>query len=630
MDSAQRSVLIIDAARGTLIRRTLEKSHAPAYQVLSASLGADGLRLWREHRPACILLGDQLPDMDSLELLSTVARAGDRSATPVVLLTTQVATGVEAIRRGAQDFLLRDALKPAELLRVLISAVERASAQRRPAEQSELLRLLLDLLPVGVWLTDAEGGIVLDNPAGAAIWGARHAGQEHIGKYKGWWAGSGAPLSAEDWSLPRALSTGEPHLNELIEIETFDGARKTIFTSTVPITGQHGRVTGAVVVNEDVTLLHQAEQALRASEARLRALTNAIPMIVWVAAPDGMITYANEQLSLYCGLAPEQHARGWPDLVLHPDDRERYMREWARALELGCDYEIEVRNRRYDGEYRWFLTRAVPARDEQGQILAWYGVTTDIHDRKLAEDERLTLLIAEQEAVRVRDIFLSVASHEIKNPLTALLANAQLLQRRLAAGGPLSERDARSLGVIVEQAGRMNKLIDALLDVSRLERGQLQIQRRELSLAALVRQVIDELRPAFQSHSIQSVTRDENLSVAGDELRLAQVLHNLIGNAIKYSPDGGPITIELSRRGRYAEVAITDTGIGIPVAALPNLFRRFYRADNAEQLQVGGLGVGLYVVKEIIGLHGGTISVTSLEGQGSTFTFCLPLVGSES
>jgi PAS domain S-box-containing protein len=376
----------------------------------------------------------------------------------------------------------------------------------------------------------------------------------------------------------------------------------------------------------------RTEQALRASEARFRTLANSMPTIVWMAAPDGTITYANMLCFAYCGLTPEENAERWPELVPHPDDRDRCLREWTHALRHGLDYEIEVRNRRYDGVYRWFLTRAVPIRDEAGSITAWYGTTTDIHERKLAEEEHVLLLEREQqaraeaqEAVRTRDVFLSIASHELKTPLTSLLGNAQLLQRRAEREDSFSERTQRSIKVINDQASRLNKMIAALLDISRIEQGQLSIDRIALDLCALTERVVAEVRLTVERHTIVIESRATPLVVLGDELRLEQVLQNLLQNAIKYSPNGGTITVQVMQHDEQACISISDQGMGIPAAALPNLFRRFYRANNVEAEHISGMGIGLFVVKEIVALHGGTVHAESTEGKGSRFTLSLPI-----
>jgi signal transduction histidine kinase len=246
---------------------------------------------------------------------------------------------------------------------------------------------------------------------------------------------------------------------------------------------------------------------------------------------------------------------------------------------------------------------------------------------RLYEAERSALAVA-REALKTRDVFFSIASHELKTPLTSLLGNAQLLHRRSLRDNNLPERERRAVGVIAEQAARLNKMIAALLDISRIEMGHLSIAPAPVDLSALVSRVVGEVQPSLTLHSISWSAPAEQLIVEGDELRLEQVLQNLIQNAIKYSPTGGTVTVQLVRDGDSASVRVSDQGIGIPQAALPQLFQRFYRADNADAQYISGMGIGLYVVKEIVSLHGGTVAVESTLGSGSTFTICLPLQGS--
>ncbi len=230
-----------------------------------------------------------------------------------------------------------------------------------------------------------------------------------------------------------------------------------------------------------------------------------------------------------------------------------------------------------------------------------------------------------REAIRVRDQFLSIASHELKTPLTSLMGYAELIQRRAEREGSLSERDRRAIGVIVDQSDRLNRLIGAMLDLSRIETGQLSIERHVIDLGTMARRLVDEVQPSLEYHPLLFSGPPEPLLVEGDELRLEQVVQNLIQNAVKYSPEGGVIDIQVEQCGELACVSVTDRGIGIPPDALPRLFQRFYRAPNVNPQHISGLGVGLYVVKEIVTLHGGTITVVSREEQGSTFTIRLPL-----
>lgn len=238
-----------------------------------------------------------------------------------------------------------------------------------------------------------------------------------------------------------------------------------------------------------------------------------------------------------------------------------------------------------------------------------------------------------QQAIRTRDEFLSLAAHELKTPITSILGYVQVLQRRVKQEGLASERNERALHTVVQQAKRLNQLITSLFDLSRLQIGQLAIEQTAVDLRELVQRIVDEMQPTIERHTLtfQASRFEATPIVLGDPLRLEQVVQNLLHNAVKYSPDGGVIDIRVTVGGEDGQhpqhvcIEITDGGIGIPAEALPHLFRRFFRAKNVEQTQISGVGVGLYVAKEIVTLHGGRIDVESTEGVGSTFHVCLPL-----
>lgn len=232
-----------------------------------------------------------------------------------------------------------------------------------------------------------------------------------------------------------------------------------------------------------------------------------------------------------------------------------------------------------------------------------------------------------QEAVRLRDAFLSLAAHELRTPLTALLGHTQLIQRRARNNPAIDERSLRSIAMIDAQGQRLAQMINALLDVSRLEAGQFQLEQRPVNFTALVERVCEELEPTLTRHEVRSQLTAAPLFVVGDEGWLEQAVQNLLQNAIKYSPEGGIVDLCLERQGTSLRLKIADQGIGIPTDALPRIYQRFYRAANVSRYQIGGIGIGLYVVREIITLHGGSIAVNSVEDQGSVFTVRLPLAG---
>jgi signal transduction histidine kinase/FixJ family two-component response regulator len=278
------------------------------------------------------------------------------------------------------------------------------------------------------------------------------------------------------------------------------------------------------------------------------------------------------------------------------------------------------------------------ARDRTLGLLTFVGTTArapySADDLTLAEDiarraalavDNARLYQEAQKALRVRDHFLSIASHELKTPMTSVLASAQVLQRRAALEGRTDPRDARTLRILIQQTLRLHRLVVSLLDLSRIDTGQLSIERHLVDLNGLLDRLLDEMSPAFERHTLLARLGEAPVLVLGDELRLEQVLYNLLQNAVKYSPNGGTIGVRLDCAADEVAVTVTDEGIGIPADALAQLFDRFYRAEDPATQRISGMGVGLYVVKEIVTLHGGTVAAAGREGQGSTFTVRLPL-----
>ncbi|HUS16386.1 MAG TPA: HAMP domain-containing sensor histidine kinase, partial [Chloroflexia bacterium] len=229
-----------------------------------------------------------------------------------------------------------------------------------------------------------------------------------------------------------------------------------------------------------------------------------------------------------------------------------------------------------------------------------------------------------QAALRVRDQFLLTAAHELRTPLTVLLGHTQLLQRRAAAEGSHSGRDQRALAVIAARARKLQHLIGDLLDVTRIQTGRLAIDCQSFDLRALVEQLVAEMQPTLEQHTVSLLALETPLLVNADAFRIEQVLQNLLDNAVKYSPAGGPIRVHLAASGDAVTISVADPGLGIPAEAQAQVFEQFFRAGNASHSHIAGLGIGLYLVHEIVTAHGGSVAVVSTEGQGSTFTVTLP------
>ena len=355
----------------------------------------------------------------------------------------------------------------------------------------------------------------------------------------------------------------------------------------------------------------RAAQALRASEARLKRLAEALPQLVWTADAQGRLDWFNQRWRDYTGhVAGEE---GW-DPALHPDDRERVGALWREALAGGRAFEIEHRLRGAGGGFRWFLRRAFPLRDPDGAIDHWFGTCTDIHDLKVSHEVL-------SQADRLKEEFLSMASHEFRTPLAALRLQTDLLRERLRRAHGEEERTERQLAIIDKQIRRLVKLIDVLLDVSRIIDGKLRLDLGEVDLADVVRDVAERL--ALEAAQAGTEIRLIMTSATGrwDRTRLDQVVTNLLSNAIKYG-EKQPVEVSVEPRGDQAVLVVRDRGIGIPRESHARVFERFQRADNTGA--VSGLGLGLWIARSMVAAHGGEIRVDSAPGEGAAFTVSLP------
>jgi PAS domain S-box-containing protein len=394
-------------------------------------------------------------------------------------------------------------------------------------------------------------------------------------------------------------------------------------------------------VTRDMTEQRRAQETLRQSEELFRLLIEGVrDYAIFMLDPSGHIASWNSGAQLIKGYtAAEIIGRHFSIFYpLEDIDDGKPERELRIATTEGR-YEEEGWRLRKDGSRFWANVLITAVFDTHGELRGFAKITRDMTERKRAEEQREQLreqehqLLREREvraqmeaAVRMRDTFLTILAHELRTPLTSLLGNAQLFLRRAQREGALSERDRRSVQVIVNQAERLNEMVSLQLDISRMHTGQLHIVRAPVEMGALAQQVVEEVLPTVTRHSVTYIGPDMPLLVEGDRLRLIQVLHNLVQNAIKYSPAGGVVQVQVEGHNGAVRVAVSDEGIGIPQAELPQLFKRFYRASNVDERQIYGLGVGLYIVKELVTLHGGTVDVVSEEGRGSTFLITLPLL----
>ena len=361
----------------------------------------------------------------------------------------------------------------------------------------------------------------------------------------------------------------------------------------------------------------EREELARESRARVEALIEAMPQCVLAMRPDGGVYYCNQVWQRYSGLdAAATRKRVWD--VVHPDDRLRVRGAWTEALAARQPLSCELRLLRADdGEARWHLLQARPQPDAQGGLGGWIATATDIHEEKNARVEV-------ERASRAKDEFLATLSHELRNPLNAILGWTRMLR----AGKLDADRAARALETIERNAQMQAALVEDMLDVSRIITGKLMLNVGALDLRTVVAAAFDTVRMAADAKQIDvRLLLDDDVDLAsGDADRLQQVVWNLLSNAIKFTPSGGVVEVRTRRDGSHVELAITDSGQGIPPEFLPHVFERFRQADSSSTRVHGGLGLGLAIVRHLVELHGGTVAVSSEgKGRGATFTVRLPM-----
>ena len=350
-------------------------------------------------------------------------------------------------------------------------------------------------------------------------------------------------------------------------------------------------------------------------ERRFRNLADSIPHIVWVAGADGAIQYVSRRWSEVTG-RPESMAKGagWFELV-HPDDVADLRASWEESIRGGEPFQFEFRMRYASGALRWNVGRALPERENGSGVVRWLGTFTDADEHMRARDEL-------RAAVNMREEFISVASHELRTPLTALMLRVHRMRRITQEKGDCQwmSGDLESAQAHVE---RLIALVDRLLDASRMVSGKMQLTFEELDLAELAREVAAGMADQASRSGSEIALHVEQSPVRGswDRLRVGQLLTNLLSNAIKYG-DGKPIDASISVDGDTARIRVTDRGIGMAPEAVERIFGRFERAAPVNQYS--GLGLGLYVVAQVVAAHGGVVNVDSRVGKGSTFTVELP------
>lgn len=527
----------------------------------------------------------------------------------------------------------------------------RLAAERELAYSESRLKAVLEVLPVGVWWTDATGRLTQTNPAVRNIWGdVRWVEPEHFGEYRARWADSGALVTADQWALTRAVRKGETSIDERLEIEGFDGSKKTILNSAMPFHDARGRLLGAVAVNLDITERDRFERGLELLAATGRALLHVVDFdrcfreIARIAVP---------RFADWC--------------MIHVLDRQGCLRRVAAEMgrgELGCDalecFEtfllepergaihrvireratvLVTQERRATCPVRCYVLVPVILEGKVIGVLSFFrndaGRPFVSSEVSLAEDlsgltslavRNARLFEESQRAARAREEVVAVVSHDLKNPIAGVQLAARSIRRSIDASKAIDpEKLRRFADGILSSTATMDRLVRDLLDLSRMEAGKFRIQRAPTDVRVLLADIETSFAALAKERGIDLRVRPPASALVAslDADRIRQLLSNLVGNALKFVPAGGSVDVVATSDGRHLVLEVRDDGPGIPRADLPHLFDRYWQPQQARGRN--GAGLGLFICKGIADAHGATLTVESEEGSGARFVCTVPV-----
>ncbi len=504
-----------------------------------------------------------------------------------------------------------------------------------------MLEAVVDQLPAGVILAEAPSGrLILGNREVERIFRQSFQPASAAESYERWilMRPDGTPLPTDERPLRRALR-GETVTQDEVAIQRGDGTQGLLSVNASPVLDEAGSIIAAVATFTDVTLQKQLEQELRASEERFRTLVEQSPLSIQVLAPDGTTLQVNRAWEELWSLTLAQLQQVGYNVLQDPQLEQRGILPYLRRGFAGeatrippilyQQHETLPQAASPDDSGRWVRAVIYPVRNLAGTIERLVLIHEDFTETKRLE-EALAQRVKELAAAdRRKDEFLAMLGHELRNPLSAV-ANALQVMEIAPPGSPAFQR---SFAVARRQLAHQQRIVDDLLDVNRISRGRIQLYSEQLDLAALVRDAVEDRRDSIQAVGLE-LSEDippSPVQVTGDRTRLLQVVDNLLDNARKFTPPGGRIHVRLlfDPAVREARLVVADTGVGLDPDLREYLFEAFAQAEHSLERSRGGLGLGLYLARSLVELHGGRlIAESGGPGQGTEFSVYLPLAGS--
>ena len=476
------------------------------------------------------------------------------------------------------------------------------------AETEKRFRNLADTAPVMIWMASTDKKCTYLNQQWLNFTG--RSIKQSLGED---WMSSIHPDDREKCTNIYNVSfdTKKPFTIEC-RLKRQDGEYRWVSNTGIP-RYEDEHFLGFIGACSDIHEKRLAEDEIKTSMIYFRSMVDSIPQMAWTAQPDGQVNFFNEKWHEYTGLSGQSLLDdGWKKIV-HPHDSQKMEQKRAIAFKQGTLYENELRIKRADGTYRWHIVRALPVRNDKSEILMWVGTCTDIHDQKMVEKNK--------------DEFMNIASHELKTPLTSLKAYIQLIDNILTENVELPEDMAlvREYNTKASYSvDKLHELINNLLDVSKIEAGKMKMVFSEIDFDELVQETVKDFELTSPTHKIILSGGKTRATIKGSKARLEQVIHNILSNAVKYSPQENEVFVNLTKEKNFVTLSVKDEGIGLSPGHEKKIFKRFFRVEDSER--VGGLGLGLYICKEIINKHDGEIWAESEEGKGTEVYIKFPML----
>jgi two-component system cell cycle sensor histidine kinase PleC len=488
---------------------------------------------------------------------------------------------------------------------------------------------LLQAMPIAVYTTDEAGRITFYNEAAAQLWGHRpKLGEDRwCGSWRLYWP-DGTPLPHDECPMAMALKENRPIRNAEAVAERPDGTRIPFVPYPTPLRDAEGRLTGAINMLVDITERKQSELALRRQEHELHEAQRIARMGHWrLDIGSGGLEWS-AGIHLLMGTSQAGHVPHLKDFIgrVHPDDRRPLIAALTACLRSGRTSQWEFRVRNDDGHEWVAWIEGCCETDESGKVSTLFGICQDVTEQRRMQATLRDACDAAQAADRAKSTFLACMSHELRTPLNAIIGFSDLLQSEMF--GPLGSDQYLEYAADISRSGHhLLELVNDVLDMAQIEAGKISLQEEAIDLAALIREAVTLASGsvAHAKHRIEIRLQEPAPLLIADRRRMRQVLINVIGNAAKFTPDGGRIVIALGEEdeGRLP-ITVTDTGIGIAPDKIGGLCQPFSQLEGVATRRYDGSGMGLFITKALVERHGGDLSIESRPGEGTSVTISLP------